>query len=156
MCSLIFIITGCGSTHFIILRDVPLSPTFVVLPANAFLSEVTYANRVENILISSGVSVVSRPSFLPTKHVKTERVLEEDDKNTDSTTHTERYFEYEKLNADYIVQTYATAGQIKITKRETQEILTIFTVSIYSLVTPEWREHVFKPGLRNMGIPVTK
>ena len=41
---------------------------------------------------------------------------------------TERYFELEELNADYLVQTYVTPAQVKISKLSTGEVLAIVNV----------------------------
>ncbi len=126
----IFVLTtvGCFSTQFVALRDVPQSPSFVVIPVNSYLSEVEFGNKIEQAIISSGVKVVMRPS---TKEVTTEQVLEQsEDTQATGMKLTERYFEFEKINADYIVQTYATSQQVKITKRETQEVLAV--LSLYS------------------------
>ena len=42
---------------------------------------------------------------------------------------TERYFELDELTADYLVQTYATPAQVKISKLSTREVLTIINVA---------------------------
>ena len=68
---------------------------------------------------------------------------------------TERYFEFEKINADYIVQTYTTSQQVKITKRETQEVLAVLTLTApYNTPTIEWRRKFLTRALAKMGIPV--
>ena len=147
------IMTGCAQTKFVVLRDVPQSPSFVVIPANSYLSEVAFGNKIEQAIISCGVKVIMRPS---TKEVKTEKVLEKaEDNQAASMKLTERYFEFEKINADYIVQTYATSQQVKITKRETQEVLVILSVTPPHY-TPmvEWRKKFLTQVFTKMGIPV--
>ena len=64
--SLLFLGTGllgCATKtlEIVVLRDVPESPSFVVIPANDFLREVEFANSVEDAIISAGVRVVIRP-----------------------------------------------------------------------------------------------
>lgn len=153
-----FVLTtiGCGRTHFVVLRGVPQSPSFVVIPANSYLHEVEFANKIELAIISSGVKVVMRPS---TKEVTTEQTIEEAKNSRASGVRlTERYFEFEEINADYIVQTYAASQQVKITKRETQEVLTVLVIDIskHNGPTAKWRKEVFSPALVKMGISVTK
>ena len=58
----VVVLAGCApQTQFVVLRDVPESPSFVVIPANDYLHEVVFANEVENAIISAGVKVVMRP-----------------------------------------------------------------------------------------------
>lgn len=149
----VLIMVGCARTQFVALRDVPQSPSFVVIPANTYLSEVEFGNKIEQAIISSGVKVVMRPS---TKEITTEKVLEKTEGNQAAGMKlTERYFEFEKINADYIVQTYATSRQVKITKRETQEVLTVLALPIsYNTPAAEWRRKFFIRALAKMGIPV--
>ena len=149
----ILIMAGCARTKFVVLRDVPQSPSFVVIPANTYLLEVEFGNKIEQAIISSGVKVVIRPS---TKEVTTEKVLEKArDNQAAGMKLTERYFEFEKINADYIVQTYATSQQVKITKRETQEVLAVLTLTTpYNTPTIEWRRKFLTRALAKMGIPV--
>ena len=49
LCIIIFCLSfvGCGKTNYIVLRDVPQSPSFVVIPVTNTISEVSYANVVE-------------------------------------------------------------------------------------------------------------
>ena len=153
---IIFVLTtvGCASTQFVALRDVPQAPSFVVIPANSYLSEVEFGNKIEQAIISSGVKVIMRPS---TKEVTTEQVLEKAENDQAAGMKlTERYFEFEKVSADYIVQTYATSQQVKITKRETQEVLSVLTLTTpYNSPAIEWRRKFLIRALAKMGIPVT-
>lgn len=152
---LVLSLTGCAQTRFVVLRDVPPSPSFVVIPANDYLSEVTFANEIERAILGAGVKVVMRPS---TKEVTTEKVTEETEGNQASGMKlTERYFAFDEIDADYIVQTYATSNPVKITKRETQEVLTVLTVqtALHDPAPAEWKRKRFKQVLAKMGIPVT-
>ena len=86
--------TGCARTKFVVLRDVPHAPSFVVIPANTYLHEVEFANKIERAIIGSGVKVVMLPS---TKEVTTEQVIEETKGSQASGMRlTERYFEFEE------------------------------------------------------------
>ena len=55
-------LTGCVSHQVVVLRNVPKSPSFVVIPANGYLKEVRFANEIEGAIISAGVKVVARPA----------------------------------------------------------------------------------------------
>ena len=151
----IFVLTsaGCSQTHFVVLRSVPQSPSFVVIPANAYLHEVEFANKIEQAIINSGVKVVMRPS---TKEVTTEQTIEEaKDSRASGVRLTERYFAFEEIDADYIVQTYVSSHQVKITKQETQEVLSVLTLTTpHNAPSAEWRRKFFTRALAKMGIPV--
>lgn len=44
------------------MRNVPESPSFVVIPANNYLYQVMFANEIEKAIISVGVKVVMPPA----------------------------------------------------------------------------------------------
>lgn len=115
---------GCGKTNYIVLRAVPQSPSFVVIPVNNTIPEVSYANVIESAIIAAGVKVVLRPASKEIQETTTTPT-----NNGDSTkVLTERYFALDELNADYLVQTYVTPAQVKISKLSTREVLTIVNV----------------------------
>lgn len=148
---LLLFITGCGRTQYIVLRDVPPSPSFVVIPANDYLYEVEFANHIENALIGAGVKVVIRPA---TKEVLTEQTVRGlERRQTDGQQSnlgagarlTERYVEYENIDADYIAQTYKTSRQVKISKKETREILAILVAPTHDPIHGPiewWRKEI--------------
>lgn len=164
---LIGFLTGCGPQlpQFIVYRDVPESPSFVVVPANNRMYEVYFANEIEEAIISCGVKVEKRPS---TRRIRTEKsigglegnrvrapdaaatsVREADAKRV------ETYSVYGKMNADYMVETYGAERQVKISKRDTREVLAIFYAIRYKKggVWLTWRHQVYET-LKRMGIPV--
>ena len=115
---------GCGKTNYIVLRDVPQSPSFVVIPVNNTINEISYANIIESAIIAAGVKVVLRPASKEIEQITTSPT-----NNGDSTKIlTERYFALDELNADYLVQTYVTPAQVKISRLSTGEVLTIINV----------------------------
>ena len=154
----VLILIGCGhTTNFVMYRNVPENPSFVVLPVYNTEREIAFANRIEHILISCQVSVHVRPR---TKYVESERGNLEietntDNKSTDKTSVTEWYFELDDITADYIVQTYKSQGIAKISKLETGEILAVLQLPViqdqftFPKQTP--REVIFK-ALINLGI----
>lgn len=126
LCFIIFCLSfvGCGKTNYIVLRDVPQSPSFVVIPANNTIPEVSYANVIESAIIAADVKVILRP--VSKEIEKTITTPTNDGGSTNILT--ERYFELDELNADYLVQTYVTPAQVKISKLSTGEVLAIVNV----------------------------
>ncbi len=118
-------LSGCTKTNYIVLRDVPISPSFVVIPVNNTMQEISYANLIERAILSSGFRVELRPA---SKEI--EKTLTGPTDNNDKVqTLTERYFELEKLTADYLVQTYAASADVKVSKlSKISEVLTIVKV----------------------------
>lgn len=159
-------LAGCTpqTPQFVVFRDVPESPSFVVIPANNYLHEVEFANEVENAIIGAGLKVVMRPA---TKDVTMEKTVQgAEGKRTDDSALIqsadakliERYSTFEDIDADYIVQTYVNSRQIKISKRETKEILAIVVAQMYADATGKiqtWQRKL-KKALAGMGIPVVK
>lgn len=158
-------LASCGTTQYVVLRNVPKSPSFVVIPANNYLNQVRYANEIERALIIAGVKVVARPA---TKEVMTEKEVHEAEGIQESGAQairaadakvTERYFAFDDITADYIVQTFASPEQVKITKRESMEILAVITSQLDGLkinnTSYSWSSAIHKT-LENMGIPVFK
>ena len=161
----VVVLAGCApQTQFVVLRDVPESPSFVVIPANDYLHEIVFANEVENAIISAGVKVVMRPA---TKEITTEKTVQrakgkqaDDVKLIQSADAKliERYTAFEEIDADYIVQTYVTSRQVKISKRETEEILAVLVAKQYMNAAGPvyiWQLEL-KKALAKMGIPVVK
>lgn len=158
---LLLILIGCGLKpapvkYFIVQRDVPISPTFVVLPFNDLQSQILCAEQAEAALIAAGVKVVMPP---PTKYVETKKGIEGEQtklgQGSDRVQHTkgkgdsvsleaaqafetrlERYSEYGEINADYIVTTngtiYYSGGpyiqniSVRIFKKDSKEVLSSF------------------------------
>jgi hypothetical protein len=155
---------GCSPRYeYVVLREVPQSPSFVVLAPNRYLFEIEFANMIEEIIISLGVKVVVRPA---TKAVTetTERGIAgaqaEDNKlmtGERSLQRVESYVEYTDLKADYIVRTYRNSRQIRIIKRQSGEILASINLSENPYV--EQRDHyryMIAGLLHNMGIRATR
>lgn len=157
---LIFMATlvGCGShtTNFVVYRNVPKNPSFIVLPLDYTEREIAFSNKIEHILISCHVSVHLRPAI---KYVEQEQAAHEKEKykeerSTQKASKTEWYFELSDFSADYIVQSYETMQQVKISKRETQEILAVIQLPIhYEQYRPQQTpRQVFAEALDNLGI----
>lgn len=158
-------LTGCGTTQYVVLRNVPTSPTFVVIPANSYSNQVRFANEIERAIISAGVKVVARPA---TKEVMTEKGVhgaegikgsgEQAIRAADAKV-TEKYFAYDDFIADYIVETFTNPEQVKFTKRDSKEILAVLTPQLDGLninnTSYSWTSAIHKT-LENMGIPVVK
>ena len=162
------VLSGCGKTQYVVLRNVPKYPSFVVVPANNYSHEVRFANEIESAIISAGVKVVARPV---TKEVMTEKEVHGVEGIQESGAQairaadakvTERYLAFDDITADYIVQTFATPEQqVKFTKKESMEILAVVTeidvLNSQSInrMANLW-QHSIHMTLEKMGIPVVK
>ena len=164
---MLFLVTiGCANTQFVVLRDVPESPSFVVIPANNYLNQVAFANEVEAAIISAGIKVVmfSQARKEVTKEVAVEGEIQAIEGNQAARKSgegklTERYVEFfEEIKADYIVQTYAGSKQIRIIKRQPREILAILNLSEDLYIEKgnkiSYRRRLVADALASMGIPV--
>ncbi len=156
-----FAIIGCSTQtqiQFVVLRDVPEFPSFVVIPANNYLNQVAFANAVEAAIISAGVKVVSRPATKEiTKEVAVEGKIQTIEGN--QAAHKsgegkliERYAEFADIEADYIVLTYANFRQIRIIKKQTAEILASIEV-FFVTEAPVLRQQLVGV-LKKIGVPV--
>ena len=150
-------ICGCAATPhgYIILRDVPDHPSFTVLPPSDEVEEIKCANRFEKYLIRAGLAVISRPAI---KSVVMERQMEAaESQATPSASETaavgatikESYWAYSEMQVDYLVHTDRRVGQVKIEKRETREILTIFDIHAWEDIEEKrLREALEASGIR--------
>ena len=149
---LIFMVVGCGkTTEFVVLRNVPDNPSFVVIPANSYMNEVTYANNIERAFIGSGAKVVLRPS---TRDVTTESIIpNKDGESNYSTRVIEDYVRFDEIDADYLVQTYYTTRQVKVSKMDTREVLTVFVIQVSpNEPTAKYRREIITRMLSQLGI----
>ena len=129
---------GCSTKYeFVVLRDVPKTPSFVVIPPNRYMYETVFANQVEEIIMGLGVKVVRRPATRAVTETVEKGItgLQAEDgklmQGSGSHQLVESYFAYADLNADYIVHTYSSSEQVRIIKRETGEILVSLNLSHY-------------------------
>ena len=148
------LLIGCGgySTHFVVYRHVPENPSFVVIPANDSMQEIAFANNIEHILIGCHVSVLQSPAI---KAVEKERAARETENEAGNQSKhkaavTEWFFEFEEINADYIVQAYEMSYMVKISKRETREIVAVLKIpnlqyeAVLSAAPPSPQEFIFE------------
>ena len=157
-------IIGCSKIQFVVLRDVPASPSFVVIPANDYLNQVAFANRIEEAIIGAGVKVVmfSRTTKEVTKEVAVGGKIAAVEgsqvaQKSGEGKLTERYVvSLDEIKADYIVLTYSGSKQIRVIKNQTREILAVLTVPA-DAITGELLEHhdFIAHALGNMGVAVT-
>jgi hypothetical protein len=160
---LLLVVAGVSCTSkpvFVMLRDVPQDPTFVVLPGDR--ASLYFANEIEAALIRSKVSVRSRP---PIKQIVAERTaakassLEPQGRAASvegaEGTLTERYDAiYEDFDADYVVWVYRGSRQIRIEKKETSEILSVFELpSDRTLINHYMNASLRAIGIDNVNVP---
>lgn len=67
----IVILVGCA-TRYIMVHEVPQSPTFVVIPVGLSEKDVLFVNLVSEALIANGVRVIERPVMLQ-KYLESEK-----------------------------------------------------------------------------------
>jgi len=154
------ILSGCSSrTIFVVYRDVPANPSFVVIPANDYLDEVAFANVVEASIIRAGVKVITRPGTIEVS-VKKEAGQAQKDKDQDagkvqSQTVEEKYFRWDETLADYVVHTYSTGTRVRFTKKSTQEVVASFELpGADAWGGQEKSNEIISEALRKMGLPV--
>ncbi|MDE0185586.1 MAG: hypothetical protein OXP71_09025 [Candidatus Poribacteria bacterium] len=157
---------GCGITKYnvVVSRDVPDDPTFTVVPANDQIREVTFANEVENAIITAGVKVVRFYRPTPTEVTKEASLGEEqagkklraepyemEEKaaaQKGSARVTKKYIESEGgVQADYYVETYSYRRHVKISNGE--EVLAVFDAEPLPLSQAVFVNDVETDGIRS-------
>jgi hypothetical protein len=121
----LLVMCGCNAatTRYVIIRDVPDNPSFVVIPFNSNQIQIACSDYAESALIASGVRVSRRPKV---KDIETRKgiggtksglgtsteenynqrqALAKIRSDEEYETRIEKYYELEDLNADYVVQT---------------------------------------------------
>jgi hypothetical protein len=154
------ILSGCSSkTIFVVYRDVPTNPSFVVIPANDYLDEVAFANVVEASIIRAGIKVVTRPG---TKEVsvkkeaaQAQKEIDQDVGNVQSQTVEEKYFRWDDTPADYVVFTYSGANRVRFTKKSTREVFASFELpGAATWGGQEKADKIISEALTKLGLPV--
>lgn len=160
---LVLTLIGCGfhTTNFVVYRDVPKNPSFVVIPLNYTEREIAFANQIEHILISCHASVHLRPAikYVEDQQANREKEEEKGGSSTESSTgkasKTEWYYELDDFTATYTAQSYQRTQQVKISKRETQEILAVIQLPFYDdqfRIPKQTPRMVIAEALDNLGI----
>jgi hypothetical protein len=179
----LLLLIGCGLKpatvkYFVVQRDVPVSPTFVVLPFNDYQPQILCAEQTEAALIAAGVKVVMPPQKKKDVEIKkgidgeqaklgqgsdrTRTITGISDSASLETAHAyatrvERYTEYEKISADYIVKTNGTIYypdgailniSVRIVKKDSDEVLASFAT-----YTEHIKDDMYKI-LQSLGIKV--
>ncbi len=162
-------LVGCDAqtiTSFVVLRDVPVNPTFTIIPFNYYHAQIAYANRAEEALIKSGVRTVSPPNLKEITKKKSLAANKEgilgnilSSKKTAAAVTIESYFEYGDVSADYILRTDALSKRVKIIKKETREVLASFIINENVLVASKIERDygfnkVIHDSLESLGIKV--
>lgn len=143
-------------TVFVVLRDIPENPSFVIIPPNNTLNEVEFANSVESYFTASGVRIIARPI---SKAVETQAAvgqLESQGNSLESAAsqRKETYYAFDDTKADYVVKTYLSNRQVQVIRRNTMEVLTTLELPNPSTPSTQYRA-VINSLLKNLGIPVT-
>ncbi len=130
---------GC-STRYVVLRDVPLSPTFTVIPGSVSKENMEFANTVTGVLVSCGVRVVERPAMLSgyaesrssgsasalgiTTSGGLVSVGGSGDSKDETTAQSVDVVDlYQRTSADYVFVAFASSSYLKIVRRDSKEVL---------------------------------
>lgn len=158
--SALLIVSGCSSTEqvFLIQRNVPESPTVVVIPATNHLYQHHFANEIENKVVEAGLRTIERP-VITTQEVSQEAALAQqpdvDQAAQQSAEITQTFSGFSETSADYVIQTFAASDQIRIIKRSSSDVLASFTMP-EERGGPQTREEhkPIRDALREIGLPV--
>ncbi len=125
---------GLCQNMFVVLRDVPESPSVVVVPNGYGSREIELADKAEEMLMSFRIKVVQRPTLRRVTETKgAAKAAAPDEGNiVGSKGMTEEYFAYEETGADYLLLTDEKTDRVKLVKIRTKEIL----ASSKALATP--------------------
>lgn len=110
---------------FVVLRDVPESPTVVVVPNSYNSDEIDLADKVEELLMKFKVKIVERPSvrrITETKNAAKETSGEEGIA-VGAKGLKEEYYAYEETGADFLLLTDERQDRAKLIRIKTKEIL---------------------------------
>jgi hypothetical protein len=147
------LLIGCTTIHkpvyFVILKDVPLHPTFAVHPWDDSHTGY-YADLVEEALIRFGLRTLIKPIHKAMGTPKGEEVgTTEDALRTESeSVEAIEQESYHTGRTDYIISIDESTKRTKIIKTDTNEILTSFVMP-YTGPTKEEKEFNFKITLHN-------
>jgi hypothetical protein len=179
----LLILIGCGLKplpvkYYVVQRDVPISPTFVVVPFNDYQPQFFCAEQAEAALIAAGVKVVmwnqKKKDVEISKRIDAEQaklghgsdriqpITGKLDSASLETTgayamRVERFIDYGEISADYIVRTngniYYSDGSIdkisvRIIKKDSNEVLSSFVT-----YTEYIKDEMYK-NLQSLGIKV--
>jgi hypothetical protein len=133
------LLTGC-STQYVVLRQVPESPAFAVIPGSVSKANMDFANSVTSVLISCGVRVLERPAMLSgyseSQTSGSGSAVGSDiagglvvadvtgsSKGETSAQTVDVVELYERTSADYVVVAFANSSYLKIVRRDSKEVL---------------------------------
>ena len=129
------LVSACGSSSFkyVVYRDVPQHPSFVVVPVSYAASDYRFKENTESSLIEMGLSVIEAPLLKSaemkamSRSSRTIRDVQLDGSvkqvSIDDLVATSGV--YDQVKADYVILVNAETDVLKITKRKTHEIQTM-------------------------------
>ena len=134
----IVVLVGC-TTSYIMVHEVPQSPTFVVIPVGFSEKDLLFVNGVSEALIANGVRVIERPVMLQ-KYLESEKSGEASgvlwtpgtglgiagggQKGSEKTTElTDPIGMLEVTSADYVFYVQGKGGWVKIIQRATKQVV---------------------------------
>lgn len=121
----LFVLAGCGPQElvreryvYVVQREVPAAPSFVVLPQVALPVEADFAERVESVILGAGFRVLNRPTI---RQVEAESASSAESaaagaSGASGSRVTESYYALGETDADYLVYTRAEVGRALLTE----------------------------------------
>ena len=137
--AIVLLQVGC-SAQYVVLRQVPESPTFTVIPGSVSKTNVDFANSVTTVLISCGVRVLERPAMLSgyteSRSSGSGSAIGStasgglsviggsgNGKEEISAQSVDVVDLYDRTAADFVVVAFASASYLKIVRRDSKEVL---------------------------------
>jgi hypothetical protein len=139
---------GIGSVQ----RDIPISPTIVVVPTAFDKASLHYADQIEEFLLSCRLRIVQRPSIKQVTETKgaTKAEAEKGASMAGGRSLTEQYVAYEETGAEYVLLTDADAERVKLIDAKTREIVATageLNEWFPSNVSDQWTQESEKLGI---------
>jgi hypothetical protein len=155
---------------FIVRRDVPDTPSVVVVPSSWSRNDLEYADKIEEIVIGFGLKVVQRPSTRIITETKgaVGTTGGETVNGVGTKTLKEEYVAYQETGANYLLLTDENSSRFKLILINTHELLASVKVGRYepcgnafseegeSLGFSEQLQYCLYKALEGAGLPVRK
>ncbi|MDH5764617.1 MAG: hypothetical protein OEZ38_01270 [Gammaproteobacteria bacterium] len=161
-CVFLFL-SACGvNTQYVVHRDVPVHPSFTVIPTTYQVEDFQFKARIESFLIRLGLAVIETPlSKRPEVITKPESLSKLNssfsDKNKSLLTAkdlVDTSIIYDSSVADYILLANSEAGVLKLTQRPSGEILAVIEYTM--LDKPGSRLIKLYEALNSLGFKLKK
>lgn len=144
---------GCSSgPNFVVSRDVPAQPSFIVVPASTYPDQIEYADRFEGYLLAAGIRVLVTPAVRENLTIKEgSQMHAEDNVLSEARSVVFEWSDAVKSSATYILSTDSEFSRVKIIRRDGGEILASFQLKTFTMKAGE-EERRFREALVALGL----